>query len=196
MKKYLLLLLFFTLFNGNAFAHKINVFAWVEGSKINIESKFNGGKKVFNGKVVVSSNGKTVYQGKTNSKGKHSFKIPMKKDLKIIVDAGHGHKGFWIIKKEELDGSENDSMNKELVESDNNSRNIERKPSISIEKNSDCEVGAIVDEIIRKRLIPINNQIALLRKSKETRFQDIVGGIGYIFGLMGIFLYFKYGRKK
>ena len=46
------------------------------------------------------------------------------------------------------------------------------------------------------RLKPIQKELALLRKSKEPGFQDIAGAIGYIFGLMGVFLYFKYGRKE
>ena len=37
----------------SASAHRVNVFAWVDGDTIHVESKFSGGKKVKTGKVVV-----------------------------------------------------------------------------------------------------------------------------------------------
>ena len=36
----------------SASAHRVNVFAWVDGDTIHVESKFSGGKKVKTGKVV------------------------------------------------------------------------------------------------------------------------------------------------
>ena len=38
----------------SASAHRVNVFAWVEGDTIYVESKFAGGKKVTSGKIVVT----------------------------------------------------------------------------------------------------------------------------------------------
>ncbi len=44
--------------------------------------------------------------------------------------------------------------------------------------------------ILSKELVPIKRDIAELKEPKID-FRDILGGIGYIFGIMGIILYFK-----
>ena len=36
-----------------AFAHRVNVFAWVEGDIVYTKSKFGGGREVKGGKIVV-----------------------------------------------------------------------------------------------------------------------------------------------
>jgi nickel transport protein len=60
-----------------ALAHRVNVFAWVEGDTIYVECKFAGGKKVKSGKItVIDPQGVELLSGLTNDEGEFSFKIP------------------------------------------------------------------------------------------------------------------------
>ena len=55
-----------------------------------------------------------------------------------------------------------------------------------------------VDRSIEKRMKPLmNSMINSMVKAQTTRvaFRDIIGGIGYIFGIMGLILYFKKREK-
>ena len=62
---------------STAIAHKVMIFAWVEGDTIYTESKFSGGKKVRKGDVMVYDlHGNRLLQGKTNEQGEFFFKIP------------------------------------------------------------------------------------------------------------------------
>ncbi len=88
----------------SAFAHRVSVFAWVEGDKIYLESKFAGGRPVKSGKVVVTDpQGAELLSGVTNDEGEFSFKIPERTDLKIVLIAGQGHQAEWTIHKAEME---------------------------------------------------------------------------------------------
>lgn len=84
-------------------AHRVNVFAWVEGDTVHVESKFSGGKKVNAGKIIViDPRGAELVKGTTNAEGEFSFKVPEKTDLKIVLLAGEGHRAEWTIDAAEL----------------------------------------------------------------------------------------------
>ena len=62
---------------GTALAHKVNIFAYVEGGKIYTESYFPDGRPVEGGTVVVfDSKEKKLLKGKTDKEGFFSFPIP------------------------------------------------------------------------------------------------------------------------
>jgi nickel transport protein len=91
------------LFSGNALAHRVNVFAWVEGDTVFVECKYPDGTKVHEGVIrVLDSAGKELLTGKTNTKGEFSFKIPKQDDLKIVLEAGMGHRAEWPLSKQDL----------------------------------------------------------------------------------------------
>ena len=98
----------FSLFLGldRVEAHRINLFAWVEGDSIHVESKFSSGKNVKAGKIIVTDpQGNTLVKGITNAQGEYTFKVPKKTELKIIISTGTGHRAEWLIPASEIEGS-------------------------------------------------------------------------------------------
>ena len=88
---------------GSASAHRVNVFAWVEGDTVYVEGKFPGGKKVKAGKIVVlDPRGVELVSGLTNDQGEYSFKVPRQTDLRIVLSAGQGHQGEWVVRADGL----------------------------------------------------------------------------------------------
>jgi nickel transport protein len=86
-----------------AYAHKVNIFAYVENGKIFTESYFPDGKKIEGGTIqVFDSQNQKVAEGKTDKEGKFSLPIPKKDDLTIVIDASMGHKNTFLLKKSEL----------------------------------------------------------------------------------------------
>ncbi len=86
-----------------AYAHKVNIFAYVENGKIFTESYFPDGKKVEGGTIqIFDSQNQKVAEGKTDKEGKFSLPIPKKDDLTIVIDASMGHKNTFLLKKSEL----------------------------------------------------------------------------------------------
>ena len=167
--------------NGPALAHKVIIFAWVEGDTVFTESKFSGGKKAINAPVVIfDKDGKKLLEGKTDNKGEFSFKIPKVTDLKIVLNAAMGHKAEWMIPESEIREAGPIVEKKSAAESSG-------PISAGLSKE---EVQKIVEDSLDKKLRPI---IRMMTESKDTKpsLSEIIGGIGYIFGLMGLALYFK-----
>lgn len=85
-------------------AHRVNLFAWVEGDIVFVEGKFSGGKPVNAGKITVTdAGGNKLLTGTMDDNGKFSFKLPKKTDLKIVLDAGEGHRADWSISASEME---------------------------------------------------------------------------------------------
>ena len=92
------------LLSGTALAHRVNLFAYVDGGKIYTESYFPDGKPVTGGKVLVyDSREKLLVQGITDKEGFFNFPIPAVDDLKIVIDATMGHRNSFELKKSEVE---------------------------------------------------------------------------------------------
>ena len=103
--EYILVAVFILLIsNGTSLAHRVNLFAYVDGGKIYTESYFPDGKPVTGGKVLVyDSREKLLVQGITDKEGFFNFPIPAVDDLKIVIDATMGHRNSFELKKSEVE---------------------------------------------------------------------------------------------
>lgn len=92
------------LFSGTARAHKVNLFAYVEGGRIYTESYFPDGIPVESGKVLVyDSQEKLLVEGVTDKAGLFSFAVPKVDDLTIVIQASMGHKNSFKLNKAEVE---------------------------------------------------------------------------------------------
>jgi len=172
--------------NLPALAHKVIIFAWVEGDTVFTESKFSDGREATGARVLVFDRaGKQLLEGKTNNKGEFSFKIPKLTDLRIVLNAGMGHKAEWRIPESEIKEAGGVSEKKRAGES---SQPID----VGLSKE---EIKELIEESLDRKLRPIVRMMTE-SQSKGPSITEIVGGIGYIFGLMGVAIYFKNRGKK
>ena len=169
-----------------ALAHKVMIFFFFLGETVFTESKFSGGKKVLHAPVVIfDKDGKKLLEGKTDNKGEFSFRIPKVTDLRIVLNAAMGHKAEWTIPESEIREA---GAIVEIKSAPEPSGPI----AVGLSKE---EVQKIVEDSLDKKLRPI---VRMMTESKNTKpsLTEIIGGIGYIFGLMGIALYFKNRSEK
>ena len=173
------------LLSSPVYAHKVNVFAWVEGATVHTESKFSGGKKVKEGKIEVYDHlNRKVVEGATDSQGYYAFSAPPDaQTLKIVLTAGMGHSNHWQVTAEELG-------RKPLAE-----KTIPAAPSPREHELAGVDaqtLETIVERAVEKKLAPIKAQLA----EQAWGLRDIVAGIGYILGLMGLASYLHYRKTK
>jgi nickel transport protein len=170
-------------------AHKVYIYAWVEGDTVHTESYFSSQKKVQGGLVqVYDIKGEKLLEGRTGKAGEFFFNVPKKADLRIVVEAGMGHRSEYILKAEEFA----DVLDKGAEPA----RNEDDKEASFSPVAADAEqIRAIVEEVLDARLKPIIRELAKGKREKGPGLTEVIGGIGYIFGLMGLVMYFK-GRKK
>jgi nickel transport protein len=170
-----------------ALAHKALIFAWAEGDTIFTESKLAGGKRAIDAQVLVfDREGKQLLEGRTNNKGEFSFKIPKLTDLRIVLNAGMGHKGEWTIPESEI---------QEVAALLEKKRTDEPSQPIEVGLTKE-EIKDLIEDSLDRKLRPIVRMMTE-SQSKGPSVPEIVGGIGYIVGLMGVALYFRNrGRKR
>ncbi|MBU4602323.1 hypothetical protein KKA86_04415 [bacterium] len=196
-KPYLILTFIFLIImmiNIPVFAHKVNVFAYIEGDKVYSESYFNDGKKCVDSKIEVFDNRENkLLEGLTDEEGMFSFDIPPEDvidgDLRIVLIASMGHRAEYIIRTGEL------GKVAELIE-----EKIEEPVSaVSPEVSSfDLkEIQLLIENALDEKLEPIMREMREIKKSKTDKISptEIIGGIGYIIGIFGIIAYFL-SRKR
>lgn len=173
-----------------AMAHKVSTFAFKEGDTVYTESYLSDGIKVVNSLVeVFDTKGEKLLEGKTDKDGKFSFKAPKNTGMKIVLTASMGHRAVFTIPEEEIP-KDAPLSKKDIAATD------KRDASEVISGVTPEDIRVIVDDALEKRLEPVINSI-LESQRKGPSFTEILGGIGYIFGLMGIVMYFhaKYTNK-
>ena len=193
---FLLTVLYLTMTAPCALAHKVLLSAYFEGDTIFVEGGFSDGTPCKNAKVeVFDPSGKKLLEGKTNEDGEFSFKPPQKADLKLVLNAGMGHRGEYTVPADELQEVVivKQATTKEAMPAPT-AETRESKASESVARIDPKEIESIVDRVIQKRLRPLTQLIA--KSQRKTGFSptEIFGGIGYIFGLMGVAMYFRYRK--
>lgn len=188
----------------DAYSHKVHVFAWIEGDTIHTQGYFSGKHKARQALIeVFDKGGNKLLYGRTNEKGEFSFKIPKKTDLRIILTTATGHRSDFVISENEIEEASGKHLLSERGPRSADEALLEKStgkvpkepisPTRTVELTAD-EINAIVEKALDTKLSPL---IQLMSESKRhgPSLTEILGGIGYIFGIMGVFLYFK-SRKK
>jgi nickel transport protein len=177
---------------GQAAAHRVTVFAWVEGETVYTESKFSGGKRVNGGDVVVYDlEGNQLLSGKTDEKGAFSFNMPKTSGMRIVLQAGMGHKGEWTIPAGE-NASQKPGFDPPASQGTPSGPSEPRNatPGVGLD-----EIRLVVEQSLDQRLGPVLKVLAERQDSGPT-LRDILGGIGYIVGLMGLAAYIHFRRRE
>jgi len=166
---------------SQAQAHLLKVFAFtlpVDDNSLLVKGKvyFTGGQTVSGTSVTIyNASGVKVKDTITDVDGK--FQVTLAQEsYEIVADTQDGHKATWQIKSAKM--STHDNTGKNLLAPSN--------PSIE-------QVENIIAAQISTQLTPLTEQIIQLQEKR--RFQDIIGAIGYIVGLSGLFLWFRQRQK-
>jgi nickel transport protein len=170
-----------------AFAHRVNIFAQVEGDSIIGQGYYNDGAPVRNQKVeVFRLNGQTLLEIETDSAGYFRFLPRTREDLKIVLYAGMGHQAEIIIKASDLPEPRKPQAAKP--------KSLQEKVETTPEKSEiDAEqLRRIVEEVVEEKFNAV--QELMVKQQKSVSLTTVIGGIGYIFGIFGLFFYFR--RKK
>jgi len=177
---------------GTVQAHKVSIFAYVEGDSVYTLSKFSGGKKVQNGRIeVYDTESNKLLGGLTDDQGEFAFKIPKMSALRVVLVAGTGHKNHWDIPLEEISGLPDEPGAGQTGAPTVNARPEDARPAV-IDNGA---LQAAIEKALDSKLKPV---IKLLAESQQKgpSLTEVLGGIGYIFGLVGIVAYFKSRQRK
>lgn len=166
---------------GTAQAHKVNVFAYLEGDQVYVQGYFMDGKKAKKSTVIVyGEKGEQLMEGLTNEEGEYVFPVSAKQEIRIVLNAGQGHQAEYVLSTSEVVGNETPEASA-----------VEAMDSQSAAVGGD--VDAVVRHAVAAGMIPLAKEIADLKERRS--FSDIIGGVGFIAGILGVFAYVK-SRKQ
>lgn len=231
-------------------AHRLNIYAWLEGNQIVVESNFARDHPARNAqiRVVDSDTGKVLTEGRTSNNGIFTFPVPkVVQDghgLTVEVNAGQGHFNDWKMSASELyaAASLTAGFDQERIDNsqENAARNVARQVSPapgadnapaaaqqgsyqipraqslseqaqapSAASNSPTpsaqnipmpngvdhqQMRGIIEEAMANQMRSVHQAIAKQSGGGPT-LVNVIGGLGWIVGLVGIYLYSRVRRE-
>ncbi|WP_413110257.1 hypothetical protein [Thaumasiovibrio sp. DFM-14] len=171
-----------------AFAHNLRMSVYVEGDNLEGELYYVGGSNptAAGAPVELLAEGKVIATLVTDEDGWFVFEAVIAKDYQVRADVGQGHVATYEV-------SRNDFPNDAKTLADNTLQAADNSVGASLDSAamvSEEQLQAALARAIR----PLREQLD--RYESKVRLHDILGGIGYIFGLFGLLVLYKHRRRS
>ncbi len=171
-----------------ALAHKLKVFAAAEGAAITGTAYFAGGGKAMDSAGrLLGADGAVVAEFRTDAHGNFRLSVPLRQDYRVAVDSGDGHVAEAVVRADELPPSL-------------------PAPPASVAAPDPAPVAAptavdgaplaaeAFEAAVARQILPLRQQLDAMEE--RARFSDIMGGVGTIFGLFGIWAWVAARRGR
>jgi cobalt/nickel transport system permease protein len=196
----IIIILILIAISSQALAHKVNLFAWYDGKMILSEGYFSTGTKAVNSTIMVlDSEGKEVFNGMTDKKGEFSFKPPRNGEYRLVLEAGMGHRAEALVS---VQGMESGTAAPEAGQAGPQTAESpelkgDGQAAEDAHKGTAALTNAEFEQILDRKLNPIKEQLLrLAEQGDRVCFRDVVAGLGYIAGLMGLAIYLAQRKRK
>jgi nickel transport protein len=164
-----------------AYAHKVNLFAYAEDNNVVVEGFFTDGKVAEKARVeVFSPGGELLVEGEADDDGIFVFEIPEVTDLRISLYAGMGHRVEFTLPADELRSA--------IAAVDVPNVGIPAQVEAAAAIDS-AAIEAIVRQAVSEATLPLVRNLSELNDRRTA--SDIIGGVGFIVGIIGVFFYLK-----
>ncbi len=187
---------------SEALAHKVSVFAYVEGDEIVVEGFFGGKSKCRECQVaILDATGKKLVETKTDSTGTARIKISdlgsFEGRLNVSLVAGEGHIAQYPLDPADLPGTDSKAVDSGTGSKPPAQASAPQPVPAAAERPAVAqELAGALDKSLEKRLDPIVKKLGKLERmllemqDQGPTVKDIVGGIGWILGIVGIAAFF------
>ncbi|CUW44838.1 colobamin biosynthesis protein cbiL [Brucella vulpis] len=190
--RFLLLLIATILcFATMAEAHRLNLFATVEGDTVHGYGFFVGGGRPSGAQLIIrNAQGVELFKGPAGEDGSFSFTPAAPADLVLTLNAGDGH-----VAEAHIAANRFSQYGAQGAASSTKAETATATPKGAVLPASPSpeELSAMIDQSVDRA---VSRQIAPLLEAYaeadgRARFSDIVSGIAVIIGLAGLFLWAK-----
>ncbi|NEV60866.1 hypothetical protein G3446_02965 [Thiorhodococcus minor] len=190
-----------------ASAHKLKVFASAVGDQIQGGAYFAGGGKAGGASILIQDGGgRTLAELQPDANGRFTYFATEPGDHLVVAKAPDGHQATWRISAAELAPAFPTQADDETTRGQGRvSPGLEgRQPSqeaVGAASAAAQQTGhaapspqlpAAIELAVARQIRPLREQLAAAQD--RARLTDILGGIGYIIGIMGLALWWKSRR--
>jgi nickel transport protein len=183
------LLIGMALFVAPAQAHKLKVFAFADGARIGGSVYFAGGGPAA-GVVVRIRDRSGGLLAELTSAADGSFRYTARAPVehRVVAESADGHRAEWRVGAAELAGGFPGSAPA-------GGRTADAAAPAAVEPSPDGLdplTRAAIERALSRQLAPLRAE--LLAQRDALRLRDILGGLGYIFGIAGLALWWHSRR--
>ncbi len=208
-----------------ALAHKVSVFAYVDGPNLVIDAFYSKSNKVNGGKITVknAATGEVYQQATTDENGALTLPVPAKAiaakaDLRVQLVAGEGHQNDVLVQSSEYaglaapaaataaspapPGASKPVVSKPAAQPASApagaaaAKLANAAPAPQLDEAALTRiVNQAVEQAVESRMAPVK-RLLLESAQKGPGPTEIIGGIGYIVGLFGLAAFFSARRKN
>ncbi|HSM27434.1 MAG TPA: hypothetical protein VK855_04950 [Thioalkalivibrio sp.] len=180
-----------------ALAHKLKVFALVDGDHIAGSAYFVGGAKATGATITVTdTDGNELARLVPDADGTFRYTPRDRIDHVIVADSGDGHLARWTLRADTLPAGLGASppIDPAPAPSAQLPPAPERAQPDPPAVVSEETIAAWVEQSVARQLRPLREQLEA--HDARVRLQDVLGGIGYIVGLAGLALWWYGSRRR
>jgi nickel transport protein len=187
-----------------ASAHRLKVFAFVEGARIEGSVYFAGGGKASSARIIVTdADGRILAELEPAADGSFSLEAREPVEHRIVAESADGHRAEWRVSASELlaafptkgreaqDASAAWTKGGSVMPAARVPPGAEAATPSESDRALDPMITAAIEQAVAHQVRPLREELIDWRD--RLRIQDILGGIGYIFGLAG-FAFWWHGR--
>jgi nickel transport protein len=157
-------------------AHKVNLFGYAEGGFIRVEGYFSDGAPTVESKIEgFDPKGELVAQGVTDGDGRFFFPAEATGTYRVAMDSSMGHVAEITVEVGAKAAPTNDGAGDSLAAGESTGSPASGVP----------QLAALEEKVER-----LSAEVVALRKQLEKPgLTQIVGGLGFIIGLAGAYLW-------
>lgn len=182
------------------FAHGLQVRAFADGSRIDGIVTDSSGRAVGGARVVIEdAAGSSLAELTTQLDGRFSYTARAAVDHVILVDGGDGHGARWKLSALELSGGFPGASPEHRLHSEDPYGTaaqdaVPGSATSATPYSLNPGLEAAIERAVGRQLRPLREELIAARDA--ARLRDVLGGIGYIFGLVGLVLWWRSRRGR
>ncbi|WP_028109256.1 hypothetical protein [Ferrimonas futtsuensis] len=159
-------------------AHLLKVFAYGEGGRVHGSVYFAGGGPATGASVqVLAFDGSLLATLTPDENGEFVYQPEEPRDLELLVDTGDGHQVRWPVSADEIQGAQPSPQPGQADEP----QALDQQQLLSM-----------IEQAVARQVGPLRQQ--LQQAEDRARLSDVVGGLGMIFGIAGVAMWWR-GRR-
>jgi nickel transport protein len=176
---------------GSAWAHRLKLFAAVAGNEVSGYGFFVGGGRPAGVPIIARDvSGAEIWRGTTGDDGAFAFTVTKPETLTLSLDAGDGHAVEETLSADRFGAAPEPPASTAPKQA---SAPISAEAKARLLARVSAVVAAEVDKAVARQIRPLLE--AQAAAEARIRLNDILGGLGWIAGLVGVGLYFSRRSK-
>ncbi len=183
------LALVLVLASAETLAHKLQVFAFADGARIEGSAYFAGGGAATGARIsILDPAGKVLAEPVPDGEGNFSYQAQAPADHLVVAETGEGHRAQWRVGAAELAAAFPGTAAPTGAPAPPGPAAAQAPTTAG----TDEALLALIEQAVGRQIGPLRQE--LMAAQERARLRDILGGIGYILGVAGLAAWWRSRR--